>query len=82
MRTLTAAEIATLAPQTGTPHPVLGVVETAAALAERLAKHDIVAVEADETRAAAVARALAALIPTASVWMCLSSPHRVVRLVS
>ncbi|MFN3674797.1 MAG: helicase-related protein [Sphingomonas pseudosanguinis] len=70
MRTLTAAEIATLAPQTGTPHPVLGVVETAAALAERLAKHDIVAVEADETRAAAVARALAALIPTASVWMC------------
>ncbi len=70
MRTLTAAEIATLAPDTGTPHPVLGVIETAAALAERLAKNDILAVEADETRAAAVARTLAALIPTASVWMC------------
>ncbi|WP_314372523.1 TRCF domain-containing protein [Sphingomonas paucimobilis] len=70
MRTLTAAEIATLTPDTGTPHPVLGVIETAAALAERLAKNDILAVEADETRAAAVARALAALIPTASVWMC------------
>ena len=51
MRTLTAAEIATLAPDTGTPHPVLGVIETAAALAERLAKNDILAVEADETRA-------------------------------
>ena len=70
MRTLSAAAIASLAPDAGTPHPTLGVAETAAGLAALLAKGDVLAVEADETRAAAVARALEALAPDAMVWMC------------
>ena len=70
MRTLSAAAIATLAPEGGTPHPALSIAETAAGLAALLAKGDVLAVETDETRAAAVARALAVLMPDACVWMC------------
>ncbi|MHA0316977.1 TRCF domain-containing protein [Sphingomonas melonis] len=70
MRTLSAAEIATLAPGDDRPHGRLGIVETAAGLAGLLRKSDVLAAEADEVRAAALARALAAMMPAATVVVC------------
>ncbi|MCI1142567.1 hypothetical protein MOP88_10120 [Sphingomonas sp. WKB10] len=70
MRTLSAAEIATLAPGDDRPHGRLGIAETAAGLAGLLRKGDVLAAEADEVRAAALARALAAMMPAATVVVC------------
>ena len=70
MRTLSAAEIATLAPGDDRPHGRLGIAETAAGLAGLLRKSDVLAAEADEVRAAALARALAAMMPAATVVVC------------
>ncbi len=70
MRTLSAAEIATLAPGDDRPHRRLGIAETAAGLAGLLRKSDVLAAEADEVRAAALARALAAMMPAATVVVC------------
>ncbi|GKS02485.1 TRCF domain-containing protein [Sphingomonas aquatilis] len=70
MRTLSAAEIATLAPGDDRPHGRLGIAETAAGLAGLLRKNDVLAAEADEVRAAALARALAAMMPAATVVVC------------
>lgn len=70
MRTLSAAEIATLAPGDDRPHRRLGIAETAAGLAGLLRKGDVLAAEADEVRAAALARALAAMMPAATVVVC------------
>ena len=70
MRTLSAAEIATLAPGDNRPHRRLGIAETAAGLAGLLRKSDVLAAEADEVRAAALARALAAMMPAATVVVC------------
>ena len=70
MRTLSAAEIATLAPGDDRPHGRLGIAETAAGLAGLLRKGDVLAAEADEVRAAALARALAAMMPAVTVVVC------------
>lgn len=70
MRTLSAAEIATLAPGDDRPHGRLGIAETAAGLAGLLRKSDVLAAEADEVRAAALTRALAAMMPAATVVVC------------
>ncbi|MCP3735771.1 DEAD/DEAH box helicase [Sphingomonas sp. RP10(2022)] len=70
MRTLSAAEIATMAPNTDRAAPVLGIAETAAALANVLETGDVIVAETDETRAAAIARALAAMAPSADVLFC------------
>ncbi|PVE57985.1 DEAD/DEAH box helicase [Arthrobacter sp. TPD3018] len=70
MRTLSAAEIATLAPGDDRPHGRLGIAETAAGLAGLLRKGDVLAAETDEVRAAALARALAAMMPAATVVVC------------
>ncbi len=52
------------------PEPELGVGETAAALAEALADGDLLFAAVDETRAAGVARALAAASPDVAVLLC------------
>ena len=52
------------------PTPVLGIGETAAALAEALADDDLLFAAGDESRAAGVAHALAAAAPDAAVLLC------------
>jgi transcription-repair coupling factor (superfamily II helicase) len=50
--------------------PVLGISETAAALAEALADGDVLFAAADEPGAAGVARALASMVPEVVVLLC------------
>ena len=52
------------------PTTPLGIGETAVALAEALAKDDLFVAAADEPRAEAIARALAAAMPDAAVLVC------------
>ncbi|ONF97089.1 Transcription-repair-coupling factor [Sphingomonas jeddahensis] len=50
--------------------PPMGIAETGAALAELAAQQDVVVALADETRAVALARVLAAMLPKADVLFC------------
>ncbi|MBM6576009.1 DEAD/DEAH box helicase [Microvirga sp. SRT01] len=70
MRTLSAAEIATMPPGEDALKPALGTAEIATELAVLLQRGDVLVAEADETRALALTRILAAMMPGACVCFC------------
>jgi transcription-repair coupling factor (superfamily II helicase) len=70
MRTLSDTQIATMPPLGDLSPAPMGVAETGAAVAELLTDGDVIVAVADETRADALARVLAAMMPAAQVLFC------------
>ncbi|MDF2494498.1 TRCF domain-containing protein [Sphingomonas sp.] len=59
-----------MTPRADMPAPTLSIAETSAAVAELLATDNVIVAVADETRALALTRMVAALVPSATVLFC------------